>query len=105
MKTIVRVALAFLAIAATAAQAAWPDKPIRLVSPYASGGTNDTTARVVAARLAARLGQPVIVENKPGANIRLASQAVASSQPDGYTLLWTAAPHTVNPAFYKDMPY
>jgi tripartite-type tricarboxylate transporter receptor subunit TctC len=105
MKSLVSIALTALAIVATAAQAAWPDRPIKLVSPYAAGGTNDTTARVVAARLQERLGQPVIVENKPGGNIRLASQTVATSRPDGYTLLWTAAPHTVNPAFYHDLPY
>ena len=105
MKTLARLALVSLALVSSAAQAAWPDRPIKLVSPYAAGGTNDTTARVVAERLRARLGQPVVVENKPGANIRVASQMVATSPPDGYTLLWTAAPHTVNPAFHKDLPY
>lgn len=105
MNSLARIALLSVTLAASAAQAAWPDKPIKLVSPYAAGGTNDTTARVVAERLRSRLGQPVIVENKPGANIRVASQMVATSPPDGYTLLWTAAPHTVNPAFHKDLPY
>ena len=105
MKLIARTALLSLSILASAAQAAWPEKPIRLISPYAPGGTNDTTARVVAEYLRVRLGQPVIVENKPGANIRIGSQAVAASAPDGYTLLWTAAPHTVNAALYNDLPY
>ena len=105
MKFITRTALISLSILASAAQAAWPEKPIRLISPYAPGGTNDTTARVIAEYLRVRLGQPVIVENKPGANIRIGSQAVATSAPDGYTLLWTAAPHTVNPALYNDLPY
>jgi tripartite-type tricarboxylate transporter receptor subunit TctC len=105
MKFITRTALLSLSILASAAQAAWPEKPIRLISPYAPGGTNDTTARVVAEYLRVRLGQPVIVENKPGGNIRIGSQTVATSAPDGYTLLWTAAPHTVNPALYSDMPY
>jgi tripartite-type tricarboxylate transporter receptor subunit TctC len=105
MTSLARAAVLALSILASVAHAAWPEKPIRLVSPYAPGGTNDTTARIVAERLRERLGQPVIVENKPGANIRIASQMVATSPPDGYTLLWTAAPHTVNPAFYKDLPY
>jgi tripartite-type tricarboxylate transporter receptor subunit TctC len=83
----------------------WPSKPIRLISPYAPGGTNDVTARIVGERLQARLGQPVLIENKPGANIRIGTELVAKSAPDGYTLLWTAAPHTVNPAFYGKLPY
>jgi len=100
------LALALALAAAGAAHAqGWPAKPVRLVSPYPPGGTNDVTARFVAEKLAARLGQPVLVENKPGANIRIASELVAKSAPDGHTLLWTAAPHTVNPALYGKLPY
>jgi tripartite-type tricarboxylate transporter receptor subunit TctC len=84
---------------------AWPAKPVRLISPYPPGGTNDVTGRIVAERLQARLGQPVVLENKPGANIRIATEFVARSAPDGYTLFWTAAPHTVNPALYPKLPY
>ena len=105
MKTIARLAVLSIALAASVAQAAWPEKPIRIISPYAPGGTNDTTARVIAERLRAKLGQAIIVENKPGANTRVGTQLVATSAPDGYTLLWTAAPHTVNPALYNDLPY
>ena len=105
MKFIARTALVSFCTVASLAQAAWPERPIRLISPYAPGGTNDTTARIVAEQLRVRLGQPVLVENKAGGNIRIGSQAVATSAPDGYTLLWTAAPHTVNPALYNDMPY
>lgn len=98
--------LALVLAAGSAAHAqSWPAKPIRLVSPYPPGGTNDVTARIVGERLAARLGQPVLVENKPGANIRIASEQIAKSAPDGYALLWTAAPHTVNPALYGKLPY
>jgi len=98
------LALAFAAAGPVHAQS-WPAKPVRLISPYPPGGTNDVTARIVGEKLSARLGQPVLVENKPGANIRIASEQVAKSVPDGYTLLWTAAPHTVNPALYGKLPY
>lgn len=99
------VALALVTITSITSAQTWPTKPVRLISPYAPGGTNDTTARIIAERLRARLGQTVIVENKPGANIRLGTDYVAKSPPDGYTLLWTAAPHTVNPALYGKLPY
>ncbi|MGE0313817.1 MAG: Bug family tripartite tricarboxylate transporter substrate binding protein [Lautropia sp.] len=84
---------------------AWPSKPIRLVTPYAPGGTNDVSARIIAERLGERLGQRVVVENKPGANTQIATDAVVKSAPDGYTLLWTAAPHTTNPALFAKLPY
>lgn len=101
--TVAALALAFAAHAAFAQT--WPTRPIRLLSPYAAGGSNDLTARIVGERLAARLGQPVLVENKPGANNRIATELVAKSSADGYTLLWVAAPYTVNPALYGKLPY
>lgn len=98
-----------LAVALTAASGAhaqpWPSKPIRLISPYAPGGTNDITARIVGQALQARLGQPVVVENRPGANTRIATETVARAAPDGYTLFWVAAPFTVNPALYGKLSY
>jgi tripartite-type tricarboxylate transporter receptor subunit TctC len=94
-----------LATAGVAGAQSWPAKPLHLISPYAAGGTNDVTARLVGEKLAVRLQQQVLVENKPGANTRIATEMVARSAPDGYTLLWTAAPHTVNPALYAKMPY
>jgi len=106
MIIVTRVAALALAFAAhTALGQAWPTKPIRLISPYVAGGSNDVTARIVAERLAVRLGQPVLVENKPGANNRIATELVARSPADGYTLLWAAAPHTVNPALYGKLTY
>jgi Uncharacterized protein conserved in bacteria len=83
----------------------WPSRPIKIVTEYATGGTSDLSARLVADRLSRRLNTPVIVENRPGASGRIAGQMVASAPADGYTLLWTAAIHTVNPAFFSDMPY
>jgi len=106
MRSHIRAATAALALVALSAQAQnWPAKPIRLVSPYAAGGTNDVTARIVSQQLQARLGQSVLVENKPGANTRIATEFIAKAAPDGYTLYWVAAPFTVNPALYGTLPY
>jgi tripartite-type tricarboxylate transporter receptor subunit TctC len=88
MRTLSRLlALSVLLLAPHFAQAqAWPTKPIKLISPYTPGGTNDITARLVAKFMQERLGQPVLVENKPGANNRLATELVARAPADGYTL-------------------
>ncbi|GAB1577859.1 Bug family tripartite tricarboxylate transporter substrate binding protein [Bordetella petrii] len=85
--------------AAAAAQAAWPERPITLVVPTAPGGGNDTLARVVGEKMGAALGQPVIVVNKAGAQGAIASEYVAQSTPDGYTImLGYIATHGINPA-------
>lgn len=106
MKTLIRTTLVLLAASAFGAQAqTWPAKPVRLVSPYAAGGTNDVTGRIVAEKMQARLGQSIVFENKPGANTRIATEYIAKSAPDGYTLYWVAAPFTVNPALYGKLPY
>jgi tripartite-type tricarboxylate transporter receptor subunit TctC len=97
-------ALLFCVASAVAAQA-WPTKPVRIVAPYAAGGSNDIAARILAERLSQRLGQQVIVENKPGANTRIATEFVAKSAPDGYTLFFCAAPHSTNPGLYGKLPY
>ena len=99
------LAAAMLCTSATAAAQTWPAKPIRLISPYAAGGTNDVTARIVAERMQLRLGQPVLVENKPGANTNIGSEFAAKSAPDGYLFYWAAAPFTVNPALFGKVPY
>jgi tripartite-type tricarboxylate transporter receptor subunit TctC len=83
----------------------WPTRPVHLITPYAPGGTSDVTARVVAEKLSDRLKVPVVVENRPGANTRLATRSVARAAPDGYTLLWAAGSHTINPALYDDLGY
>lgn len=89
-----------------AAQAAFPDKPIRLVVPYPPGGGGDTVARALAERLAEGLGQPVIVDNKPGASGIIGSAAAARSAPDGHTLL-LATDHqmSVNPNLFTKMGF
>lgn len=84
--------------------AAYPEKPVRIIVPFPAGGAADTTARVISQHLAKRLGQTVIVENKPGATGSIGAAAVASAPPDGYTLLLDATGHTVNPSLLK-LPY
>ncbi len=98
-------AVLLLGAAGVASAQSWPARPIRIISPFPAGGSNDIATRVVGEKLAARLGQPVIVENKPGANTRIASALIAKSDPDGYTLMMAAAPHTTNPALYGELPY
>ena len=84
---------------------AWPVRPIRLVSPYGAGGSNDILTRVLGDFLARRLGQGVVVENKAGAGTRIANDFVAKAPADGYTLLHAAAPIAIGEALYKDLPY
>ena len=103
-RTIILLALAILvSLAASAAQAqGWPQKPVRILVPYAAGGNSDGMARIVAQRLGDRLGQTFIVENRAGANGAIASEAVARAAPDGYTLLWAVTPPlTISPAMSK----
>ncbi len=84
----------------------YPSKPIRLVVGYSPGGGNDLIARIVATRLQSKLNQPVIVENKPGAQSIVAAELVAKAAPDGYTLLVApSGPMTINPAVYSKLPY
>lgn len=92
--------------AAAEDSARFPNKPIRFIVPYAAAGLPDTVARVVATKLSIRLGQPVIVENKPGANGVIAAQTLTSSPHDGYTYLVTdGSMMSVNPSLYKSLPY
>ncbi|HSW19972.1 MAG TPA: tripartite tricarboxylate transporter substrate-binding protein, partial [Ramlibacter sp.] len=97
----------FVAGAQPARSADYPTKPIKIVVPYAAGGSTDTLARVVAERLGKRLGQAVVVENKPGASEQIAITGVAKSAPDGYTLLLsTLSGLAVNPGLYGPrLPY
>jgi tripartite-type tricarboxylate transporter receptor subunit TctC len=88
------------------AQAAYPNKPIKFVVPYSPGGLPDTVARLFAQRLGDKLGQSVVVDNKPGANGVVAAQTLASSPKDGYTFLVTdGSMFSINPAIYKNLGY
>lgn len=99
---------ALLAVAAACSAVAedWPAQPIRLVVPFAPGGTTDLVARLVAQGLGERLGQPAIVDNRPGAGATVGSAAVAASAPDGYTLVMSnIASHAISPHLYRNVRY
>jgi tripartite-type tricarboxylate transporter receptor subunit TctC len=89
-----------------AAQEAYPNKPIRILVGYAAGGGNDIIVRVMQPELQKGLGQPVIVDNKPGAQGIIAAELAARAAPDGYTLMMgPSGPMTINPATYSKLPY
>jgi tripartite-type tricarboxylate transporter receptor subunit TctC len=88
------------------AQSAYPNRPIKFVVPYAAGGLPDTVARIFAQRLGDKLGQSVVVDNRPGANGVVAAQALATAPKDGYTFLVTdGSMFSINPAIYKNLGY
>jgi len=100
------IAGAVLAFAAGAQAQAWPAKPIRLIAPYAAGGPIDISARLLAPKLQEALGQPVIVENRPGAGGNLGVELAAKSAPDGHTLaIGAIATHAINPWLFDKLPY
>ncbi len=103
-----------LALAATvaawssplAAQApAYPTRPVKIVVGFPAGGASDVVARAVGAKLSERLGQPVVVDNRPGAASNIGSEVVAKSAPDGYTVLLGTISLSINPSLYKNLPY
>lgn len=88
-----------------AAQERWPSKPIRLVVPFAAGGSTDVIARMLGQKLALLWGQPVVIENRAGAGGNLGADLVAKSPADGHTLLMASGSITINPSIYKRMPF
>ena len=91
-----------LAFAATSASAAWPEKPIKILIGYAPGGSTDVVARLISPKLSEKLGQPIVIENKPGAAGDFAAEVMLQSPPDGYTLMMsTVALHAINPGLLK----
>jgi tripartite-type tricarboxylate transporter receptor subunit TctC len=107
MKRFFTILCAALSVAMSAAPAAaqYPSKPIRLVLPTPAGGPSDVAARTLGQALSRSLGQPVIVENKPGAGGAIAAQAVMTAAPDGYTFLWTLASMAGIPMLQKSSPF
>jgi tripartite-type tricarboxylate transporter receptor subunit TctC len=87
------------------AGAEYPEKPLRAIVPFSAGGPNDTMARIVCPTLSKALGQQVIVENRPGADARIGIEALARSQPDGYTILFSAGAVALIPALRRNVPY
>ena len=108
-RTVKYVLLAASCVCAAAAQAqpkdAWPGRPIRIVVPQTPGASTDLTARLIAQKLSPVLGQPVIVENRPGAGSIVGTELVANATPDGHTLLVVASSITLNPILHKNLPF
>ena len=106
-RQILRVAAlaAAAALPRPASAQAWPTRPIRWIVPFPAGGTTDLIARLMAQWLTERLGQTIIVENKPGGGTNIGVQAAVNAPPDGYTLLFTVATNAINPSLYKSLPF
>src|SRR6516164_8531522 len=108
LKTLLSAAMAATLAFAAPAQAAaanWPTKPVRFVVPYPAGGPLDTVARAIGEKLRDSLGQPVVVENRPGAGGNLGADFVAKQPADGYTIVMGAvATHAINPTLFSKMP-
>src|SRR5213595_2102459 len=95
-----------LCVGGTSAQERYPQRPLRIVVPFAPGGSTDIIARMLGEQLSRTLGQPVVIENRPGAAGNIGAEAVARSAPDGYTLLMaTTGVMAINNALYKNMNY
>ncbi len=103
-----RAGVALLGAGLTAsaqAESAYPSRPVHWVVPYTAGGATDVLSRLICQRLSERLGQPFIVENKPGAGSNIGTQAVIASPPDGYTLLLTSTANAINASFDPTLPF
>ena len=105
-KTLALLIAIVLCVGGTSAQERYPQRPLRIVVPFAPGGSTDIIARLLGEQLSRSLGQPVVIENRPGAAGNIGAEAVARSAPDGYTLLMaTTGVMAINNALYKNMSY
>lgn len=95
---------AIFSVAAAAAQA-YPDRPVRMIIPFAAGGATDTPARILTSKLTESLGQQIVVDNRPGQGGALGTAVAAKAEPDGYTVLMTATPFVLSPHIYKKLSY
>lgn len=111
MKKLARLALAAALTGAAllptlaSAQGAWPNKPIRVIVPFAAGSTTDIIARAIADKMSASLGQPLVVDNRGGASGTIGQAAVASAAADGYTIMIHSSSHTVSPSTFAKLPF
>lgn len=106
IRTLARLLAVATGLFVASAQAAWPEKAIKIIVPWAPGGSTDILARTVAEKLTHSLGQPVVVDNKPGASGNIGSEIVARAKPDGYTLLFgSMSTHAINPALDTNMRF
>lgn len=99
------IATALLAASAAQAQDNWPNRPVRLIVPFAPGGSTDVIGRMLGQKLSALWGQPVVIENRAGAGGNVGADVVAKAPGDGYTLLMASGSITINPALYRKMPF
>ena len=105
-KTLALLIAIVLCVGGTSAQERYPQRPLRIVVPFAAGGSTDIIARLLGEQLSRSLGQPVVIENRPGAAGNIGAEAVARSAPDGYTLLMaTTGVMAINNTLYKNMSY
>jgi tripartite-type tricarboxylate transporter receptor subunit TctC len=105
MKTILAAALSLVAFALPAHAQNFPNRPIKIIVPFGPGGFTDVVARILQKELGASIGQPIIIENKPGAGSTIGTAEVAKAKPDGYTLVMISTTHVITPHLYKGMPY
>ena len=105
MRYIVVAAIIFPGWHAPVSAQAYPSKPVRIISPFAPGGGNDTICRIIAPRLGENLKQQVIIDSRPGANGIVGTEVAARSAPDGYTIILIPSGHAVNVSLYKKLPY
>lgn len=97
--------VAALALSAAVSAQEYPSRPVKIVLPYPAGGPGDFISRTVGEKLQAKLGQPFLVEPRPGAQLRIATEFVAKSPPDGHTIAFIGVPHATNPTFFPNLPY
>lgn len=97
--------LSFATAGAAHAQASYPDRPVRMIVGFSAGGTTDVVARILGKEIGDALGQPVVVENRPGAGSNIASEMVARAEPDGYTLYMVAVTSAINQTLYKNLRF
>lgn len=105
MRRWLTLAFVTLAVAAPAAAQTWPSKPIRVIVPFGAGSGTDIVPRIVLEGVGAKLGQSMVIENRPGAGSTTGTAMVAKADPDGYTLLVTSSALTVTPAIYEKLTY
>ena len=104
MRTALLIAAALIC-SVSHAQQPYPTRPVRIIGPQSPGASTDLTARLVAQKLSVALGQPVIVDNRPGAGSIVGTDLVAKATPDGYTLLVVASSIAINPSLHKKLPF
>ena len=104
-RKLISISFTMLLAATHSALAVYPERVIRAIVPFAAGGANDTVARVIGPQLANALGQPVIIDNRPGAAGNIGIDITAKSAPDGYTIIFSASASTQNPALFRKLPY